>query len=99
MTLNLKIASSPSPRNEIAGDEITTVRRAVQAKLESGALPRYGSVQLWGGAGTGLPCDACELPVEVNHAEITADLDSDEAQSTLRLHPHCFSIWQAERSK
>ena len=75
------------------------IARLVREKLAIGSLPRYGTAQLWGGAGKGLLCDVCERPVAPNQAEIAADIGVDEEQTTLRLHPHCYSIWQAQRSK
>jgi hypothetical protein len=66
--------------------------RAVDARIDAGALRADLPVSAWGGPGAGLCCDACTEPVAATEMEIESDFRDGE---TLRFHIRCFSRWLA----
>jgi hypothetical protein len=67
----------------------TTRRILIRIKLRDGGLPPDSLPRVWGGAGTGETCDACE---EI----ITKDQMGIEGGG-VTFHGWCFHLWDAER--
>ena len=74
--------------------EDSALRLWIRAKLDGGSLPNAGLLKLWGGEGTGRPCEACEEIIPNVALEIEG-LSADGG--TLRFHVKCFHLWDAER--
>ena len=71
-----------------------TLRLWITAKLDEGTLPSEGMPRVWGGPGSGQPCDACEKIIT------NVDLEIEGIRSeggTVRFHVKCFQVWDAER--
>ena len=66
--------------------------RAVDARIDAGALRADLPVSTWGGPGEGHRCDACTEPVDAAEMEIESDFRDGE---TLRFHVRCFARWLA----
>lgn len=62
----------------------------IQAKLRKRTLRQDEHEKTWAGAGTGKPCDGCDLPILETHIEIEADFSD---RQTLHFHMSCFNAW------
>jgi hypothetical protein len=79
------------PNNDMA--EVSAV---VRQKIAAGLLPTDKPMKVWVGKGTGLMCDACDLPVTPADIEYETDLPGGR---TLRFHQPCLAVWHEERVK
>ena len=61
----------------------------------AGELPSIASLKVWGGFGTGKPCDACGEPIQPSQLEHEVGLYDDET-TNFRFHIGCGSLWEAE---
>jgi len=68
-----------------------TPSERITEKLWLGALPSDDPVQTWGGQGTSLPCDGCDLPILPSESEIEVDLPGGRR---LRFHVACDGLWR-----
>jgi hypothetical protein len=66
----------------------------IQDKLWRGILPNVEPVKTWGGPGSGLRCDGCDIPILPKEAEHEVDLPDGR---TLRFHVACAGLWQVLR--
>ena len=73
-------------------DARTDRTRAVDARMDAGALRADLPVSAWGGPGEGFCCDACTEPVGATEMEIESDFPDGQ---TLRFHFRCFARWLA----
>jgi hypothetical protein len=48
-------------------------------------------VTMWGGDGSGLPCDGCDMVIPVNHLEHEIEMPGGH---TLRFHVACAWLWR-----
>ena len=74
--------------------EHETLRLFIRAKLADGFLPNAGIPRLWGGPGTGQPCDACEKVITKAELEFEGPGPKGDV---VRFHIGCFGIWDTER--
>jgi hypothetical protein len=78
--------------------EATALRLLIRQKLTDGRLPHNSIPRVWGGAGAGEACDACEaniLPSEFIMEGVTMSGE----QRAVQLHVLCFYVWDDERVK
>ena len=71
-----------------------TLQLKIRAKLTDGFLPKEFLLRVFGRAGSGQLCDACEGTIPEEELEIEGNLAKG---GTVRLHVRCFTIWQKER--
>ena len=64
------------------------IEKAVIA-ISSGRLPYTSNLRVWGGRGSGKPCDLCAQPVDSSESEI----ELDGADGGARFHVRCHSAW------
>jgi hypothetical protein len=78
------------------------LRRMVRQRLAERTLPRTTPRRVWGGAGLGLPCSICELPVTADQSELQVEFADDHQDApmlqVLHLHTACFAVWELERT-
>jgi hypothetical protein len=72
----------------------TMLREQVRALLRDCCLPREPPAQMWGGSGSGEPCDVCGHPIHDAEYELIFVRPVD---STVRLHRPCYEAWEGER--
>ena len=76
--------------------EQETLRRLIRNKLADGRLPQNSIPRLWGGAGNGETCDACEEVI--TKAQFVMEGVSTTGGLGIQFHVGCFHMWDAERS-
>jgi hypothetical protein len=75
-------------------DETTPAEAPRSARLNVSSLRRAVTVRMWGGKGSGVPCDFCRVlvgPADVE-CEVEARLDGDVV--ILRFHQRCHDAWK-----
>ena len=70
------------------------LRHLIQRKLADGRLPRNSIPRVWGGAGNGEPCDACEEAVSKRQL-LMEGLSAGKV--AVQFHVRCFSLWDELR--
>jgi TolA-binding protein len=63
----------------------------IREKVWQGYLPAEDPVRLWGGPGSGLPCDGCDAVIAPSEAEHEAEMPDGR---TLRFHVTCAGLWR-----
>jgi hypothetical protein len=70
----------------IAGD-------ARAARLNVAALRRAVPVRMWGGKGSGVPCDFCRVRMGPEDVEYEVEAQLDGETLLLHFHPRCHDAW------
>jgi hypothetical protein len=63
------------------------------ARLNVAALRRAVPLRMWGGKGSGLPCDFCRVLVAPADVEYEVEAQLDGATVILRFHRRCHDAW------
>jgi hypothetical protein len=63
------------------------------ARLNVAALRRAVPIRMWGGKGSGLPCDFCRVLVSPEDVEYEVEAQLDGATVMLRFHYRCHYAW------
>src|SRR5882757_2134119 len=99
-----KTSTGGEPRAGSAGDTrpgsgeqrvSSAVVEARPARLNVAALRRAVPIRMWGGKGSGLPCDFCRVLVGPEDVEYEVEAQLDGATITLHFHPRCHDAWTA----
>ena len=95
--------SAGEPRGGSAGEPLVVsqgdTRRGaagappVGARLNVAALRRAVPIRMWGGKGSGLPCDFCRVLVGPEDVEYEVEAQLDGATLMLRFHYRCHYAW------
>jgi hypothetical protein len=75
--------------------EQEALRRLIRNKLADGRLPQNSIPRLWGGAGNGETCDACEEII--TKAQFVMEGVSTTGGKGIQFHVACLHLWDAER--
>jgi hypothetical protein len=75
--------------------EQTALRLLIQSKLADGRLPQNSIPRVWGGAGAGETCDACEDLI--SKAQFVMEGVSTTGGKGIQFHVACFHLWDEER--
>jgi hypothetical protein len=62
-------------------------------RLNVAALRRATPIRMWGGKGSGLPCDFCRVLVGPGDVEYEVEAHLDGAVILLRFHYRCHYAW------
>ena len=73
------------------------LRARARQRIGQGLLPREKPTRMWGGRGTGAVCNLCDRPIDSSEPEMELEYEPSGGVSSVRLHLHCQSIWDAER--
>ena len=65
--------------------------RSITDKLWRGTLPADEPVKTWGGPGSGLACDGCDLVVTSKDSEHEMEMPNGRV---LRFHVACSGLWR-----
>jgi hypothetical protein len=76
-------------------DEKPSAGEPRSARLNVAALRRALPVRMWGGKGSGMPCDFCRVLVGPEDVEYEVEAQLDGATVMLRFHPKCHDAWTA----
>ena len=71
------------------------LHRMARARIEDGRLPCNPPTHIWGGQGTGVPCEVCGERIAPGEIEYEVQLIADRPP-TCHLHLHCYEVWLAE---
>ena len=63
----------------------------IMDKLWRGSLPTDDPVTTWGGSGSGLPCDGCDVTIPSSEQEHEEDMPDGR---TLHFHVACAGLWR-----
>ena len=74
--------------------EQETLRRLIRNKLADGRLPQNSIPRLWGGAGNGETCDACEEII--TKTQFVMEGVSTTGGLGIQFHVGCLHLWDAE---
>jgi hypothetical protein len=83
--------NGPASADRNALDEASRTERLTVA-----ALRRARPIRLWGGKGSGVPCDFCRVLVSSTEVEYEVEAQLDGAPVTLHFHPRCHDAWKLE---
>jgi hypothetical protein len=78
--------STPADKKESVGEPR-------QARLNVAALRQAVPVRMWGGRGSGVPCDFCRVQVGPDDVEYEVEAELDGATVLLHFHPRCHDAW------
>ena len=84
-------ASADDVRVVSPGEQSPT--SAAHIRLNVAALRRATPVRMWGGKGSGLPCDFCRVLVAPDDVEYEVEAQLDGALVMLRFHYRCHYAW------
>ena len=76
-------------------DEKASAVEPRPARLSVAALRKATPIRMWGGKGTGVPCDFCRVVVGSDDVEYEVEADLDGARWVLHFHPRCYDSWTA----
>ena len=71
-----------------------SLRVLIREKLANGTLPHNSIPRVWGGAGNGEICMACDLSIEKKQF-VMEGIGAD--MKAVQLHSRCFYYWDSER--
>jgi hypothetical protein len=74
----------------------TPLRALIRSKLADGRLPVNSIPRVWGGAGNGETCDACEEAITKDQF-VLEGLSVAEPNRGIQLHAECFYFWDRLR--
>jgi hypothetical protein len=74
-------------------DEKTSAGELRSARLNVAALRRAVPIRMWGGKGSGQPCDFCRVLVGPSDVEYEVEAQLDGATVMLHFHPRCHDAW------
>ena len=74
--------------------EQEALRLLIREKLADGRLPHNSIPRVWGGAGNGEMCGACDLAIEKSQFVMEG---IGEAMKAVQFHVRCFYYWDSER--
>ena len=75
--------------------EQETLRHLIRRKLADCRLPQNSIPRLWGGAGNGETCDACEEIITAT--QFVMEGVSTTGGKDIQFHVGCLHMWDAER--
>ena len=72
-----------------------SLRILIRAKLADGRLPHDSIPGVWGGAGRGEICLACENEITTSNFVMEGICDG---QRVVQFHVQCFYVWDSQRN-
>jgi hypothetical protein len=72
-----------------------SLRILIRAKLADGRLPHDSLRGVWGGAGDGETCLACQNEITKSNFVMES---IDDGQQAVQFHVQCFYVWDSERN-
>ena len=63
------------------------------SRLNVAALRRAVPIRMWGGKGSGLPCDFCRVTIGPEDVEYEVEAELDGGTVMLRFHYRCHYAW------
>ncbi len=89
-----RAASTGEPRPTPAGEpRPVSAGEPRPARLSVAALRRAVPIRMWGGKGSGLPCDFCRVLVGPEDVEYEVEAQLDGVTVMLRFHYRCHYAW------
>jgi hypothetical protein len=74
-------------------DEKPSTGKRRSARMNVAALRRATPIRMWGGKGSGAPCDFCGVLVGPGDVEYEVEAQLDGAMIMLHFHPRCHDAW------
>ena len=85
-------ALEPTPRYCM---DPNALRLLIRSKLADGRLPQDSIPRVWGGAGAGETCDACDELI--SKTQFVMEGVSTTGGKGIQFHVGCFHLWDDER--
>ena len=76
-------------------DDKTSVGELRSARLSVATLRQATPLRMWGGKGSGMPCDFCRVVVGPHDIEYEVEADLHGSKLVLHFHPRCHDAWTA----
>jgi hypothetical protein len=76
--------------------EQEVLRHLIRSKLADGRLPQDSIPRLWGGAGNGETCDACEEIITKTQF-VMEGVSAETGGKGIQFHVGCLHLWDSER--
>jgi len=83
----------PFPQHEL--DLKTLAADRIRQHLLPTELPNT----VWAGQGSGEPCSLCDRTIDKSEMEYELDAPAPRANSVVRLHLRCHTLWQLELAR
>ncbi len=80
-----------------SGDRNSVSGEARAGRLSVAVLRRAVPLRMWGGKGSGAPCDFCRVVVSDSDVEYEIEAELDGQSVTLHFHPKCHEAWMVGR--
>jgi hypothetical protein len=74
--------------------EEQVLRALIRTKLQDGRLPKLSARRVWGGAGRGGTCAACET--SITSEQLAVEGVAANSSISITFHVRCFHIWNEE---
>ena len=74
--------------------ETETPSERITEKLWAGTLPSDDPIHTWGGPGSGLKCDGCDLVISPEEYEHELHMKNERV---MHFHVVCSNLWQILR--
>jgi hypothetical protein len=76
-----------------------TLRAKAQERISQGKLPSTKPARTWGGLGSGLACDLCDMTILPTQPEFEVEPDLAAPAEVVRFHRRCHAIWDLVRQE
>src|SRR5712671_1758277 len=87
------VSAADTWRGCAAEQRVSSAGETRPARLNVAALRRAVPIRMWGGKGSGLPCDFCRVLVGPEDVEYEVEAQLDGATLMLRFHYRCHYAW------
>jgi hypothetical protein len=87
------VSAADARRGCAAEQRMSSAGETRPARLNVAALRRAIPIRMWGGKGSGLPCDFCRVLVGPEDVEYEVEARLDGAILMLRFHYRCHYAW------
>ena len=84
--------------DRIERDMRDMLRTRATQRLDAGQLPKERPVSCFAGAASNKLCSLCDSQIVPPDIEFELDFEVPTGRTTIRLHSHCYDIWDAERN-
>jgi hypothetical protein len=75
------------------------LRARARERISRGRLPRVKAARTWGGLGSGLSCDLCDMVILATQPEFEVQIDLAAPAEVVRFHRHCHTVWDLVRQE
>ena len=79
-------------------DEKTSAGEPRSARLSVATLRQATPLRMWGGKGSGVPCDFCRVLLSAEEIEYEVEAQVGTETLMLHFHPRCYDTWRTSQA-